>query len=67
VAGKVGEEKTVFVDEETWRRVVQELGYEPENLKMSRFIPKNQAILVDEESLKQPFFKGYKTTNFFNT
>ena len=62
----MSEEKTVLVDEETWKKIVEELGYEPSNLKVTKFIPKGQAILIDTEKPKQPFFKGYKPTNYFN-
>lgn len=60
-------EKTVIVDEETWNKIVEELGYEPENLKMTNYMPKNQAVIIDNEKELTPFFKGYKPKFYFNT
>jgi hypothetical protein len=62
---KLSEGKTIFVDEETWKKIVEELGYEPRNLVMHRYIPKNQAIVVDDEKLNTPLFKGYKPNFYF--
>lgn len=63
---KSGEGITVLVDEETWKKVVEELGYEPPNVAVNRYIPKNQYLVLDNEKLNTPFFKGYKPKFYFN-
>ena len=74
--GREAEGKIVLVNEETWNVIVKQLGYEPENLKISKYVPENKAYVFDEEKMrvpffekpKPPFFEGYNpTTKYFNT
>ena len=45
-------EKSVFVDEDSYKKIVEELGYKPSNLFICRYLPdKHQAIIIDNEQL----------------
>ena len=46
---KLSKDKTVYVDEASYNRIVKELGYKPSNLVSSGHIPKNQAIMFDDK------------------
>ncbi|MDZ5608587.1 hypothetical protein U2I54_16170 [Bacillus pseudomycoides] len=42
-----------FANEETYNRIVKELGYTPENLKMNPHIPKGQIVMADMDALSE--------------
>lgn len=64
----MSEGKTVFVNEEIYKKVVELLGYEPSNLVANKFLPEgNKAFIFDNKQFKTPFFKGNKPTFYFNT
>ena len=53
-------DKSIYVDEETYKIITEKLGYEPSNLFVNRFVPKNQAIVVDNkafEKMREELFK----------
>ena len=54
--------KIIYVSEELYKRIIEELGFVPSNLVVNKFLPdKNQAYVVDGK-----FFVGYEPTKFFN-
>lgn len=42
------EYKPVFVNQETYDKVVEKLGYVPENLTVNNFLPDNQAVILND-------------------
>lgn len=50
---EMSKDKTVFVNEETYKKVVEILGYEPSNLIANSFLPEgNSAYVVDNKQFK---------------
>ena len=41
--------KVVYLNQSTYKQVVELLGYKPINLIVNEFIPSNQAIMIDIE------------------
>ena len=42
-----------FADEETYNKIVDVLGYTPDNLKMNQYIPIGKVVLADLEVLSK--------------
>jgi hypothetical protein len=51
--------KTVYVNENTFEKIVKQLGYKPDNLIVNKFLPEDKAIISDDyEELKNRYFYG---------
>ena len=46
----------VFVNEKSFARLVKELGYKPENIVVSNYIPNGEAIVVDVKEMSSRVF-----------
>lgn len=47
----MNENKIIYVDEETYKKLIEKLGYKPENLMVNRYITNEQAIVVNESEI----------------
>lgn len=50
----MSEDKIIFVNDETYKLIIEKLGYIPSNLVPNKFFPKDQAFLVDDTQLNFP-------------
>jgi hypothetical protein len=53
-------DKSIYVDEETYKIITEKLGYKPSNLFVNRFAPKNKAIVVDNKAFEKTLKKMQK-------
>lgn len=61
----MSEEKTVFVSEETYKKIVEILGYAPPNLVITKFLPDDkQAIVVDNYNYGTYNYGNYNYGNY---